>query len=812
MLNFRTLTIAIAAVLMSTVTHGGDLGSAFTYQGELEQSGVGVNDNCDFSFGLWDAPAGGTMLGQDDLFNVQVAEGTFTVELDFGGGVFEGQSHWLEIAVDCPAGGGEFVMLSPRQELTPAPNALFSETAATVDWSGLTNVPAGLDDGDDVDDADADPNNEIQDLELAGNMLTLTGDATPVDLSGLIVDTDDQTLEEVLTQGNDAALIPITNLASPTAPGDAATKAYVDAHTDGDGDDTNELQNLFATVNGDAGSTTADAQADTLTVVGSGTVSTEVAGDTLTITGSGITSDVRDPVLTGSLAIGGFPTSVYISGRYAYVVDQDSDDLKIIDVTEPTAPTEVGSLAIGPGIPSGVFVAGRYAYVVDEDTDDLKVIDVSNPSAPSLISSTALTPAAALTDVFIAGHYAYLTDNLLDELRIVDISDPVAPTEIGSAVVGNNSQSVFVSGRYAYVADTSSLLYIFDVSVPSAPSLAGSLPLDGPVSVYVSGRYAYVTDTTSNELLVIDVSDPSAPVEVGSLGFGNQPEDVYVSGDYAYIARAAGLLSVIDISDPTTPNSVSDAQIGNPGAHSTAVHVSGRYAYVVDRVDDDLKVVDVSGVELPSVIAHSLEAGNLQVRNDVIAQGQLQVAGGVNVGTGGVFTDGNVGLSGTLAIANDIAPTGSPANLVQLYAEDAAASSELKVRDEAGNITTLSPHNFSLIGKRSEPMAWSFYSENALGRINVDMLRTVRLVEQLSGQKLVFTQLASSLKKQTETQVEAIGLDTSDQPVGHQTLPAELLEVAASKDAEIIQLRAENQAILKRLEQLEQLLACPEPR
>ena len=87
-----------------------------------------------------------------------------------------------------------------------------------------------------------------------------------------------------------------------------------------------------------------------------------------------------------------------------------------------------------------------------------------------------------------------------------------------------------------------------------------------------------------------------------------------------------------------------------------------------------------------------------------------------------------------------MAPTSSPDNLVQLYAEDVAASSELKVRDEAGNVTTLSPHNFSLIGPASEPLAWSHYSENDHDKINVDMLNTVRLVETMSSEKLVHIQ------------------------------------------------------------------------
>ena len=66
-----------------------------------------------------------------------------------------------------------------------------------------------------------------------------------------------------------------------------------------------------------------------------------------------------------------------------------------------------------------------------------------------------------------------------------------------------------------------------------------------------------------------------------------------------------------------------------------------------------------------------------------------------------IDSDGNVGIgtasfgataAGVLAIKNGTAPTSSPADMVQLYAEDVTASSELRVRDEAGNVTTLSPH------------------------------------------------------------------------------------------------------------------------
>jgi hypothetical protein len=93
---------------------------------------------------------------------------------------------------------------------------------------------------------------------------------------------------------------------------------------------------------------------------------------------------------------------------------------------------------------------------------------------------------------------------------------------------------------------------------------------------------------------------------------------------------------------------------------------------------------------------------------------------------------------GNLVMFNGTAPTGNVTNGCTLFCEDVSSSSELKVRDEAGNVTTLSPHNFSVIPEGpSENMAWSYYSERDGKRINVDMLKAIRLLEKLSGEKLV---------------------------------------------------------------------------
>jgi hypothetical protein len=71
-----------------------------------------------------------------------------------------------------------------------------------------------------------------------------------------------------------------------------------------------------------------------------------------------------------------------------------------------------------------------------------------------------------------------------------------------------------------------------------------------------------------------------------------------------------------------------------------------------------------------------------------------------------------------------------------------AQSGEMRVIDASGNNTLLSPHNFSLIpGGASEDRAWSYYSENQQGqKVNVDMMRLARLVEGLTGEKLIYTE------------------------------------------------------------------------
>ena len=109
------------------------LGTAFTYQGQLKQLGNPANGSFDFEVKLFDSVTdgsqiGGTVAKQD----VSVADGLFTVQLDFGSDAFTGDARWLEIGVRGGSETGDFTLLAPRQELTPTPYAIFATNAWSI--------------------------------------------------------------------------------------------------------------------------------------------------------------------------------------------------------------------------------------------------------------------------------------------------------------------------------------------------------------------------------------------------------------------------------------------------------------------------------------------------------------------------------------------------------------------------------------------------------------------------------------------------------------------------------------------------------
>ena len=282
-------------------------------------------------------------------------------------------------------------------------------------------------------------------------------------------------------------------------------------------------------------------------------------------------------------------------------------------------------------------------------------------------------------------------------------SAPVLSGSVANATSLSGAGYVAVSGNYAYtLAYFSGTLTVVDISNPSAPVVVGqSLYSDSLLNashIAISGNYAYVVsqnrngangsgsndDGTGNALTILDITNPFAPMIVGTVHDSNLlfgAHGVAVSGGYAYVA-AQGCLSgqpcpdstvgnalvVIDVSDPANPHiitSISNNALPSPwsgsGAlqHACGIAVSGHYAYVTASYAGRLTVIDIANPLQPTIVASIQNGSTLPLPVDVaVANGHAYVA---NENGSGPFT--------VVDVQNPTSPrvTGSVSSSSDLY-------------------------------------------------------------------------------------------------------------------------------------------------
>ena len=138
---------------------------------------------------------------------------------------------------------------------------------------------------------------------------------------------------------------------------------------------------------------------------------------------------------------------------------------------------------------------------------------------------------------------------------------------------------------------------------------------------------------------------------------------------------------------------------------------SGSEITFVDALTDPNYVIDVIeyGFETPEV--------NLFLDTAPFLGGDLNTNG-----------NGIIGPMHMEVLASD--PSGVT-NRAAIYAKDVSSSAELFVRDEAGNVTQISPHNTE--GE------WTYYSENNITgkKFKVNMEKMIRRLEEITGESFI---------------------------------------------------------------------------
>jgi hypothetical protein len=206
-------------------------------------------------------------------------------------------------------------------------------------------------------------------------------------------------------------------------------------------------------------------------------------------------SDPYNPFEAGSYPAPGNATELAIAGDYAYVAEYYSPHnrgLHIVNISDPANLIEVGFYETTDEI-NDLAVQGSYAYLLD--WQGLSVVDVTNPSNPFQVSSLALPDSGFIA---IQGSYAYVTRFWGDTLHIIDISEPGAPFMAASVEQPGYSGCVVMQGAYAYIAGSQGL-FVLDINDPLHPFEVGSSGERGYdcQGVAIQGGYVFVASLLS---------------------------------------------------------------------------------------------------------------------------------------------------------------------------------------------------------------------------------------------------------------------------------------------------------------------------
>jgi hypothetical protein len=291
-----------------------------------------------------------------------------------------------------------------------------------------------------------------------------------------------------------------------------------------------------------------------------------------------------------------------IPGDYFDVVDQhafwaNGRQVEVLNVTDPAAPRQVA--VFDTGFESLLFcVEGNLAYLLEADSKRFRVVDVSNPRAPTVVAHPQLSSAGPFK---VVGQYAYVAAG--SYLQVLDLSNPAQPVQAGRFNAPCNG--VDVVGTRAYVTGTSpaNRLTVIDIGNPAALVRLGSLALtNAPGPPQVVGDVAHFSLGYEGDLVSVDVRDPSQMGQVGCSK--NALGGLQVVGRYGY-----GLVNnptersmcVLDLADPANPQRVGRFLWDLDDFGPEKLHVEGRYAFVsgYSNASNRVNILDVADPTQP---------------------------------------------------------------------------------------------------------------------------------------------------------------------------------------------------------------------
>ncbi|MEM7262088.1 MAG: choice-of-anchor B family protein [Planctomycetota bacterium] len=273
------------------------------------------------------------------------------------------------------------------------------------------------------------------------------------------------------------------------------------------------------------------------------------------------------------------------SGR-EYAIIGTSHGTTFVEVTNPGNPQVIATIDGGISLWRDIKVYQSYAYSVVEEVAGIQVIDLGNidNGQVTLVNTindvgTGRTHNVAIDEV---SGFLYRCGGQGNGLRIYDLSNPASPTFVGewqdryvhdACIVTYPAGTAFAGQQIAFCCAgldggwTQTGLTILDVTDKTNPIELAHLEYSNAVyshqcwptpdlqTIYLNDEVDEGDLGTPTTTRIIDISNLSAPVEVGTFGNGSSATDhnLYVKDQYIFEANYRNGLRVFDATNPLAP-------------------------------------------------------------------------------------------------------------------------------------------------------------------------------------------------------------------------------------------------------------------
>ncbi|GEM_PF-1547701 len=227
------------------------------------------------------------------------------------------------------------------------------------------------------------------------------------------------------------------------------------------------------------------------------------------------TTDAANPTVVRTVP-GNF-RKVQVFGNYAYATT-DSGPTSVIDLSVPEQASVVNQLGLG-GHTLRVDQSNGRLYL--NRSSSLYIYDLlADPTTPALMGIWS----GGSHDCRPDGDVVYVNGSSAGPTRILDVSNPIQPVQIGELGDGGHSSALYFAPSGETILLTcdeypGGHVNLWDVTNSSQPQWLSmyQTPTNGSTSIHnveVKGAYAYL-GYYLDQLRVLDLRDPSNPVEVG---------------------------------------------------------------------------------------------------------------------------------------------------------------------------------------------------------------------------------------------------------------------------------------------------------